>query len=292
MSRATSQERFIERMEKVCHYIDHHLDEDLPLEDLCNVAHFSKYHFHRLFSSYMGISLYQYIQQIRLKRAAYQLVFSQDKSVLDIALMAGFEHPESFSRAFKKRYQQSPSEFRVQPDWHNWNLHHHRSEPRREVTMKVDIVELEAIPVAVLEHRKSPTLIMDTVGQFIEWRKTTGLSPIQTSRTLGIVYNDPQSVPPDEFKFDVAGEVVNRIPEDNDFGVVNKTIAGGAYAVACHKGSQDVIGETVYYLYQQWLPQSDRELRDAPVFFEYLNMFPDVPEHELETNVYMPIVHN
>lgn len=290
MSREINRERFVERMEKVCHYIDHHLDEDLPLEELCNVAHFSKYHFHRLFSGYMGISLYQYIQQIRLKRAAYQLVFSQDKSVLDIALMAGFEHPESFSRAFKKRYQQSPSEFRVEPDWHNWHQHHHHIESRKEVAMDVEIVQLDAIPVAVLEHRKSPTLIMETVGQFIEWRKQTGLSPVHESRTLGIVYNDPYSVPADEFKFDVAGEVENRIPEDNGFNVINKTIAGGRYAVACHKGSRDVIGETVYFLYQQWLPQSGEDLRDEPVFFDYLNMFPEVPEHELETNVYLPIM--
>lgn len=289
MSRAINRERFVVCMEKVCHYIDHHLDEELRLEDLCDVAHFSKYHFHRQFSAYMGISLYQYIQQIRLKRAAYQLVFSQGKSVLDISLEAGFEHPESFTRAFKKRYQQSPSEFRAQPDWHNWHQRHHRIESRREVSMNVEIVEIEEMPVAVLEHRKSPTLIMDTVGQFIEWRKRSGLSPVLECKTLGIVYNDPNSVPPDEFKFDVAGEVKSVVPEDNAFGIVNKTIAGGRYAVACHKGSRDEIGETVYYLYQQWLATSGEELRDAPVFFHYLNMFPEQAEHELETNVYLPI---
>lgn len=289
MSQNTSHARIVERLAKVCEYIDHHLDDELNVETLCDVAHFSKYHFHRQFSAMMGISVYQYIQQIRLKRAAYQLVFNSQLTILDIALQAGFEHPESFNRAFKKRYLQSPSKFRLHPDWDSWHQQHHHIEFRKEITMDVVVKRIEEIPVAVIEHHGSPTRVMETVAKFITWRKTTGLSPITQSRSFGIVYHDPKSVPAEEFRFDVAGEIDTPIPEDNAFGIVNKTIRGGRYAVARHVGSRDAIGDTVYYLYQQWLPQHDEEPNDAPIFFHYMNLYPEVPEHELLTDVYLPI---
>ncbi len=42
-------------------------------------------------------------------------------------------------------------------------------------------------------------------------------------------------------------------------------------------------------LCRKWLPQSGEELRDYPLFFHYLNLFPDVTEHELEPDIYLPL---
>lgn len=288
MSKQTNQDRFIERIETVCRYIDLHLDEELTLDRLCSIAHFSKYHFHRLFSAYMGISLHQYIQKIRLKRAAYRLVFSQDKSILEIALESGFEYQESFTRAFKKYFQQSPSEFRQQPDWHGWSSFHHRIESCQGMTIRVDVIEIADIPLAVMEHCGAPTLLIETIGRFTQWRQSVGSMMAPDGRSFGIVYNDPHSVLPEDFRFDVAVEI-NQPVSENAFGVLNKTLLGGRYAVTCHLGSRALISNTVYYLYQQWLVESGEVLRDAPVFFQYLNHFPDVTENELKTNVYLPI---
>jgi AraC-like DNA-binding protein len=57
-----------------------------------------------------------------LKRASYRLAFEGDKRVIDIALEAGFESPEAFSRAFKRTFDQSPSEFRAEPKWPEWHM--------------------------------------------------------------------------------------------------------------------------------------------------------------------------
>lgn len=43
---------------KVCDYISEHLDLDLTLDHLSQVANISKYHFHRLFSAHLGINIY------------------------------------------------------------------------------------------------------------------------------------------------------------------------------------------------------------------------------------------
>lgn len=276
------------RFNKVFDHIDHHLDEALSVESLSQVAHFSKFHFHRQFSDYCGISVMRYIQLMRLKRASYRLVFNALERITDIALDAGFENPESFSRAFKSTFGQTPTEFRIQPKWQPWNERYRFPNIDRSKQMEVKIWEFEETPIAVLEHRGPPDLVNDSVKIFIDWRKTSGLSPIQTSDTFGIVYDNPDTTPPADFRFDICGSVEKAVPA-NPQGVINKRIPAGRCAVVRHHGSHQRIGEAAYYLYRDWLPGSGEELRDFPLFFHYLNLMPDTPEHELLTDVYLPL---
>jgi AraC family transcriptional regulator len=78
----------------VLEYIDSHLDDDLTIDRLSNVAAFSKYHFHRQFSELFGISVYKYVQLTRLKRASYQLAFRDRMSIVDVSLASGYEYHE------------------------------------------------------------------------------------------------------------------------------------------------------------------------------------------------------
>ena len=94
-------------------FSDFDLDEELELDELCRIACFSKYHFHRLFTAYTGLPLMGYIKWLRLKRAAHQLIVHQEETIINIGLDAGFESHESFSRACKQICGQSPSEFRL-----------------------------------------------------------------------------------------------------------------------------------------------------------------------------------
>ncbi|WP_200810706.1 AraC family transcriptional regulator [Oceanospirillum multiglobuliferum] len=254
-----------------------------------NTTHFSKYHFHRQFTLFMGISVAKFVQQLRLKRASYQLAFQQDKSILDIALDAQFERPESFARAFRKGFAQSPSEFRHQANWLEWSQHYHHVETDLEPTMDVQIQTFPETKLAVLEHKGPMEYVNNSAGQFIQWRKSTGLSPVTKSKTFGIIYSDPKNTAPEDFRFDIAGEVAEPVPE-NDFGVINKVMAGGRCAVIRHIGPHEGLDAKVYYLYGQWLPESGEELRDSPCFFHYQNFFPEVGEHELVTDIYLPIV--
>jgi len=82
--------------------------------------------------------------------------------------------------------------------------------------------------------------------------------------------------------------VISDVPE-NDLGVVTKLIPGGRCAVVRHVGSDDNIGLVVSYLYSNWLNKTKEELRDFPLFFERINFFPEVPEHEMVTDVYLPL---
>ena len=73
--------------------------------------------------------------------------------------------------------------------------------------MEVNIINFNETRVALLEHRGAPALINESAMKFIEWRKQTGLSPVKTSKTFGIAYDDPEQTEPEAFRFDICGSV-------------------------------------------------------------------------------------
>ncbi len=99
-------------MHRVLEHVDRHLDEPLDLETLAGVANFSAFHFHRLFSAWMGETLGEYLRRRRLELAALRLVSQPDLPVLHVALSVGFGSPEAFARAFKSRFGASPTVWR------------------------------------------------------------------------------------------------------------------------------------------------------------------------------------
>ncbi|MBV1789425.1 AraC family transcriptional regulator [Marinobacterium sp. D7] len=282
------ENRYEQRFDRVLDYIEQHLDEALSVEHLSQVANFSRFHFHRQFAAYTGVNVARYVQLLRLKRASYRLAFEPSLPVTEIALDAGFENPESFSRAFKKAFGQTPSQFRRSPAWHSWTERYQFQKRERRRDMDVDIIDFEETRVAVLEHRGSPVLVNDSVKVFIDWRKSTGLSPVASSDSFGIAYDDPNTTEPEQFRFDLCGEVAEPIPE-NPQGLINKVIPAGRCARLRHVGPHMGLGECAYYLYRQWLPESGEELRDFPLFFLYHNLITDTPEHELVTDLLLPL---
>ncbi len=285
-------DRYLARFRRVFDYVDAHADEDLCVERLSGIAAFSKFHFHRQFSELFGISVYKYVQLVRLKRASYELAFRDASRIVDIALDSGYEGPEAFSRAFKRQTGQSPSEFRKQPQWILW---HQTYRPLGELRSKymnpsyridqVAIVEFGETNVAAMEHRGHPKLLNDTVRRFIGWRKQNQLPP-GTSATFNIVYDHP--LDGGNCHYDLCAGTDRPVPA-NSFGVVAKRIPAGRCATLRHIGSDDTLGETISFLYSRWLPQSGEELRDFPLFLQRISHFPNVPEHEAITDIFLPL---
>ncbi len=277
------------RIARVCEYINQNLNEDLTLERMSDVAAFSKYHFHRVFVAYTGMSVTRFIQLTRLKRASYRLAFESEKRIIDIALEAGFESPEAFARAFKRTFDQSPSDFRAEPQWPEWHLRF-QFQPKSygAMPMNVKVIQFEPTKVALLEHLGSPEKVLETAAIFIAWRKATGLSPVKTSKTFGIPYSDPKTTEPDKFRWDVCGTIDTDVPE-NDYGVKTSLIPGGKCAVIRHTGSHDNLDTSIYAFYREWLPNSGEEIRDYPCFFHYINFIHEVDECDLLTDIYFPL---
>lgn len=151
----------------------------------------------------------------------------------------------------------------------------------------VKVVQFASTRVAAFEHRGDPRRIGDSVRQFITWRKQNHLPP-RLSATFNILYDNPTETAPEDYRLDICAAIEREVTA-NPFGVVEKTIPGGRCAVLRHVGSDDTLGETAAYLYSTWLPGSGEELRDFPLFVQRVLFFPDVPEHEAVTDVFLPL---
>jgi AraC family transcriptional regulator len=152
---------------------------------------------------------------------------------------------------------------------------------------EVRVVDFTATRVATLEHRGDPAQLDDSVQKFVTWRKQNDLPP-SASATFNILYDKLPAADPGEFRFDLCAATDRGIAA-NDFGVVEKTIPGGRCAVLRHVGTEAGLGETLYCLFAQWLPDSGAQLRDFPVFFQRVRFFPEVPAHEAITDVFLPL---
>lgn len=276
------------RLLRAFDYIDRHLAEPLDAARLSRAVHCSKYHFHRQFTHSTGVTVGRYLHLARLRRASYRLAFRPLDRISDIAHDTGFAHAESFSRAFRAAFGQTPREFRARPDWQAWVALFRIVAPRRIQSMQVRIETVQSVLVAVLEHRGPPALVNAAVQKFIEWRRESGLSPVDTRQTYAIAYDDPRTTPPDAYRLDLCGAVDAPVPQ-NRFGVVTKTIPGGRCAVVRHEGSLDDLSAGIGHLCRVWLPDSGEQARDFPVYFRYLNLRRDTPEHELLTDIHLPL---
>lgn len=100
------------RLNKTLDYIEQNLDAPFTLDELAGVAHFSKFHFSRLFHAMMGETPFRFIARLRVELAAGLLLSANQLSVSAIALRCGFSDLAVFSRTFKQLYGMSPSVFR------------------------------------------------------------------------------------------------------------------------------------------------------------------------------------
>jgi AraC family transcriptional regulator len=272
-----------QRLRQVIDFIGQHLDEEISLENLSDIFCVSKFHFHRLFTAFTGLSLQQYIRWLRLKRAAHQLIVDKDQSIINIAIDAGFESHEAFSRAFKKACGYSPNQYRHGSSWSHWEQPPYCLPKQDEDNMKVEIKEIDKIRLAVIEHRGDPNMMAKSVDKLVSWAKkqSINLKP-KPGDAFAIAYDDPKITPPALFREDLGIKIPENFKLDEN--VIEKYLPSGRYVTVMHKGPRENnIADKVYYLYREWLPNSGEQLGDFPCIFAYYNFPNEVAETELLT---------
>jgi len=152
--------------------------------------------------------------------------------------------------------------------------------------MKVRIVEFPETTVAVAEHRGPPELEYETSKKLVEWRIQNHISPAD-HKTYGIHYTDPYTTPPEDHRVDFCVAYDPPI-HTNPQGIISKIIPACRCAVARHLGSR-AHNTAAIYLFNEWLPVNGVSLGDFPIFFHYVNVGPHIKDHEMITDVYLPI---
>lgn len=99
------------RMSHVLNHIEENAGEPLDLHGLASMAAMSKYHFLRSFRRVVGISPYQFLLTVRMRRAAVGLRTTA-QPVSAVAFDAGFGDLSTFNKRFRELFGLSPSAFR------------------------------------------------------------------------------------------------------------------------------------------------------------------------------------
>ena len=202
--RDETSESYQARILRVLLHIQQHLDETLALDELAAVAHFSPFHFHRIFRGMVGESVKEHVRRLRLERAAHRLRFT-GQPVTEIAFDAGYQAHEAFTRAFQALFGESPSGFRKHHRavayGHAPSAVHYVAEgtldgwrvPQREETpLAVRIEKLLAMRVAFMRHTGPYDEVGATWGRLMIWAGSKGLLR-SMPRAFGIVHDDPRS---------------------------------------------------------------------------------------------------
>lgn len=291
----------LRQIQRAIDYIEDHLNDDFTTDTIAKVAGFSKWHFQMVFSSAVGDTLKEYIRKRRLT-AAIIAIGTSERRLLDIAIDAGFESQESFTRAFKMMFGKNPGEC------------------RKVGIRSVMSLNKPRITIEYLDHLYGG-INMQPVLKFLEEKKVIGmgtqfisaLSPERNnnivipklwekfiprsheiksrlnSTDLGIcicIDEEKEKTHPDECFYMACTEVksIQELP----VGMTAMTIPAGNYAVFTHKGEVEKINLTMKYIYGSWLPKSGKKLRDAPDIEVYDERFkPDSEDSELD--IYIPI---
>ena len=292
------QEDYRRRVLRVLVHVQQHLDEELALERLADIAGFSPFHFHRIFSGMVGESVMAHVRRLRLERAAQELMHTE-KPVIEVALDAGYETQESFTRAFHSAFNDPPGRFRRHrraalrvpaPS----NVHYHPASEAEGFaplttgleTMKVRIEHRPRTRVAFLRHVGPYHEVGETWGQLCGMAGPAGLMG-PACRLFGLSYDDPSVTAPERLRYDACLSLAEGREVAPPLAV--QELPPGTFAVTVHEGPYEELSRTYEALFGIWLPQSDREPRPEPSMEVYLNDPRRSAPADLRTEIWIPV---
>jgi AraC family transcriptional regulator len=270
-----SRVEYERRIHRVLEHIDQHLDERLDLATLAAVAHFSPFHFHRLFAAWTGETLGDYLRRRRVEVAALRLLRRPSLGVLQVALAVGFGSGEAFTRAFKVRFGVAPSAWRTSKSNSDQDVGFGRLQnaPSSPLCEDLRVRLTTRTPTDFLYLRRIGPF-GDPLGNF--WSETVmprvvadGLSG---QARYGLVHDDPDVTDPARCRYDAGCEMpAGHRPSS---GWLTSTIPGGSYAVLDFEGLSAEAPAAWNRLLRDWLPSSGMQLDARPCLEHYA---PDRP---------------
>ncbi len=262
---------YLDQVQKGIDYIEANLDFDIALRDVAEAASISQWHFQRIFKALTNETLKTYIRSRRMANALEKLINTEDR-IIDIALRAGFESHESFSRAFKKQFFMTPNEYRklgeksrflkkIQFD--SAYLEHINTnislDPEIYLQRKMRLVGFKTVFYSVDSEKnnigaKLPPLWDEFTDRMDE------IKDMVPNVGYGVIRQTPEMS--DELEYYAVAEVsaIDDIPE----GMVYIEVPAATYAKFTHRGRPEKINDTVSYVYSSWLLRSGMRHSYAP----------------------------
>lgn len=316
---------YVHRINRVMDYIDRNLAGELSLERLAEEAHFSPFHFHRIFRALTGETVNKFINRLRLEKAATSLVLYPQKSITEVALDCGFSGSAPFARAFKEQYGMSAGEWRergydekskirkMESKIYNYDgkdgkdvevkaqyiggLNHQKIVwsiiMNKPSTLKaeVKVEKLAKMNVAYIRHTGpyagDEQLFTKLFTKLFTWAGPRGIMAQPDLKVMSVYHDNPDIT--DEEKLRVS--VCVTVPEDTEVeGEVGKMeIPEGDYAIAHFEIKAHQYGDAWDAVYGGWLPESGYQPDDRPCFEIYHNDPNQHPDNLHIVDICMPV---
>lgn len=273
-----------EQLNLIIEYINNHLDTKIEIKTLAELSCFSSFHFHRISRALLGEPIGKYISRTRLETAAKMLRYSK-LNIEDIAYNVGYETPSSLTKAFKSHFGITPNHYRKDKTF-----------TIKKTKLMKTTLNIKKPKIQNIEDNACLYLRMHGAYQTLDyagaWEKLWGQVKVQKLFTKGIQmfglpHDDPKVTDEDKIRYDACLIIHKDAKATGEIGV--KTLKGGKFAVFLYQGSYKYFAEVYDYIFNDWLLNSEYELRDEPVRERYISHPERVAEEKLKTEFYIPI---
>ncbi len=245
-------------------YIETQLDREIALADVAEAAGMSQWHFQRIFKALTNETLKSYIRSRRMARALDRLLTTDDR-IIDIAIAAGFESQQSFTRAFGATFDITPSAYRQLGDkslflkkvqFDETYLHHvsHNVSPEPEIYRQPSTI-IAGLPTVFYNvdseknniSERLPPLWDAFLPRMDEIRRCTN-----RVRSYGLIFQPDNGGEKLHYLAGLEVSSLDGLPHD----MTSLTVPEATYARFYHRGRPDTLDQTVNYIYSTWLSQS------------------------------------
>jgi AraC family transcriptional regulator len=279
-------------------FINENKAEKITLDDISRAACFSPCHFHRIFTAMVGETPVDFLNRVRLEKAANMLHLNSSLSITEIAVKNGFSSSTVFSRAFKKHFGVSASEWIKKactveeskkgknPDFDKdyFNTASFGNNNLRRSNMKVEIKNFPARHLAYVPQLDGyeAAKIAAAWEKICNWGESQSLINKGTA-FIGISFDNPCVTPPNKCRYYACISVPHETKPPKGMGIID--LPAGKYAVTRYVGKGDDIGRAWSELYGGWLPMSGFEPTDSPCH----DIYYETPETNKEGNFVMDL---
>ena len=270
--------------DKVLTHIDANLDEKQDLETLAEIAHLSKFHFHKIMKAYLGETLGNYINRVRLETAVKLLRYSS-QPIYEIAYQVGYETVSAFSKGFKKQFGVSPTSIRKHE---NQIIKQNKNSNMSDFQLAETTKNIKDIQVIFQQSKgkigdNTTKANWDTLFKHAQKHQIINAE----SKFYGINWDDPEITTLEKVRYDACISINNDSALNTEFS--NKTIAGGKYLCFLYKGDYQNLGLVYNQIFRDWIIKMDYDLRDEPIFEQYINNKEITLPEDLLTEIFIPI---
>ncbi|MEK4913277.1 AraC family transcriptional regulator [Bacillus sp. FSL E2-8887] len=293
MESSQSRNEYLRRVYKVQDYIESHINDSLSIEELADVAGFSKFHFHRIFKGIVDESLSRYVNRLKLERATNLLTYRTDMTITHIAYHFGFTDSAVFSRTFKNYYGVSPSQYRNDNSKNCKDVSEDSQYNEcKKVRGEVEIVAADKVNVAYIRHVGTyKDLAIDfpkMIEKLFHYAPEQSYHAFEDTKVLTIYHDHHEFTEDNHLRTSLCVTIPNESAvETSDIGIM--VIPSGKYAIGHFEIFQEEYKGAWDFLYGEWLPNSGYKPRDSYPFEMYKNDPRQHPENKHIVDIYVPI---